>query len=128
MAVLKNIARSEGAGPLMVIDTEVVGAQRSKPEYSFFMSSSVAMLTPLVPTLPQMSGRLSGSRPYNVTLSKAVDRRLAGRPRLTRWNRLLVRSGVPSPANIRVGSSPSRLSGNTPAVKGKWPGRFSNSA
>ncbi len=31
MAVLKKKARMVGAGPLMVIDTEVVGAQRSKP-------------------------------------------------------------------------------------------------
>lgn len=32
-----------GAGPLMVIDTDVPDAERSKPEYSFFMSSSVAI-------------------------------------------------------------------------------------
>ena len=32
--------------------TEVLGAHRSKPEYSFFMSSSVAMETPLLPILP----------------------------------------------------------------------------
>jgi hypothetical protein len=32
MAVLKNMARMTGAGPLMVIDTEVVGLHRSKPE------------------------------------------------------------------------------------------------
>ena len=50
--MLKNIASSIGAGPLMVIDTEVAGAQRSKPEYSTFMSSSVAMETPELPTLP----------------------------------------------------------------------------
>ncbi len=31
----------------------------------------------------------------------------------------------PSPANMRVGSSFSRLNGNTPAVNGKLPGRFS---
>ena len=47
-----NIARIMGAGPLMVIDTEVLGAQRSKPEYSFVMSSSVGMLTPELPILP----------------------------------------------------------------------------
>ncbi|MBV6475501.1 MAG: hypothetical protein MOGDAGHF_01037 [Rhodocyclaceae bacterium] len=51
-AVLKNMARITGAGPLMVIDTEVVGQTRSKPEYSTFMSSSVAMETPELPTLP----------------------------------------------------------------------------
>ncbi len=52
MAVFMNIARIIGAGPLMVIDTEVVGAHRSKPEYSTFMSSSVAIDTPELPTLP----------------------------------------------------------------------------
>ena len=52
IAVLRNMARSVGAGPLMVIDTEVVGSHRSKPEYSTFMSSRVAMDTPEVPTLP----------------------------------------------------------------------------
>ncbi len=52
MAVLMNMARMIGAGPLMVIDTDVVGAHRSKPEYSTFMSSSVAIETPELPTLP----------------------------------------------------------------------------
>src|ERR1700726_1447891 len=41
------------------------------------------------------------------------------------WKRLLVRNASPSPANIRVGSSFSRLNANTPAVKGKLPGTFS---
>ena len=31
MAVLRNMARIVGAGPLIVIDTEVVGSMRSKP-------------------------------------------------------------------------------------------------
>ena len=31
MAVLRNMASTVGAGPLMVIDTEVVGSQRSNP-------------------------------------------------------------------------------------------------
>ena len=31
IAVLRNIARIVGAGPLMVIDTDVVGEHRSKP-------------------------------------------------------------------------------------------------
>ena len=52
MAVFMNMARMDGAGPLIVIDTEVVGLHRSKPSYSTFMSSSVAMLTPELPTLP----------------------------------------------------------------------------
>ena len=46
------MARIVGAGPLIVIETEVDGSHRSKPEYSTFMSSSVAMETPLLPTLP----------------------------------------------------------------------------
>ena len=50
-AFIKN-ARIIGAGPLIVIDTDVVGAQRSKPEYSFFMSSTDAIDTPELPTLP----------------------------------------------------------------------------
>ena len=52
MAVFMNMARIIGAGPLMVMETEVVGAHRSKPEYNTFMSSSVAMDTPELPTLP----------------------------------------------------------------------------
>ena len=52
MAVLRNMARMVGAGPLMVIDTEVVGSHRSKPSKRAFMSSSVAMDTPEVPILP----------------------------------------------------------------------------
>ena len=52
MAVFMNIARMLGAGPLIVIDTEVLGFVSSKPLYSTFMSSSVAMLTPELPTLP----------------------------------------------------------------------------
>ena len=47
-------------------------------------------------------------------------------PADTSLNRRLVRNGSPSPANIRAGSSPSRLNGNTPAVNGKYPGRFSS--
>ena len=52
IAVLKNIARMVGAGPLMVIDTELFAAHRSNPEYSTFMSSRVAIETPELPTLP----------------------------------------------------------------------------
>ena len=47
-----TLARMIGAGPLMVILTEVLGSQRSKPLYSFLASSTVAMLTPLLPILP----------------------------------------------------------------------------
>ena len=51
-AQARNIARMVGAGPLMVIETDVEGSHRSKPRKSSRMSSIVAMLTPEVPTLP----------------------------------------------------------------------------
>ena len=104
---------------MIVIDTDVVGAIRSNPSYSAFMSSSVAIETPEVPTLPYTSGLSPGSRPYSVTESNAVDSRVAGFPSDSSLNRRLVRNGSPSPANIRAGSSPSRLNGNTPALNGK---------
>ena len=63
MAVLRKNARIAGAGPLIVIDTEVAGAIRSKPSYSAFMSSSVATETPEVPTFPYTSGLCPGSLP-----------------------------------------------------------------
>ena len=78
MATLKKNASTVGAGPLIVIETEVEGAHRSKPEYSFFMSSTVAIETPELPTLPKISGRSCGSSPYSVTESNAVDSRAAG--------------------------------------------------
>jgi len=40
------------AGPLMVIEMEVSELHRSKPSYRTFMSSSVAIDTPELPTLP----------------------------------------------------------------------------
>ena len=52
MATLRNMARMVGAGPLMVIDTEVVGSQRSNPSKRAFMSSRVAIDTPDVPIFP----------------------------------------------------------------------------
>ena len=55
------------------LETEVEGAQRSKPEYSLFISSSVAIDTPELPVRPKMSGRISGSSPYSVVESNAVD-------------------------------------------------------
>ncbi len=47
-----NMASIVGAGPLIVIDTDVVGSIRSKPSKSVFMSSRVAIDTPELPTLP----------------------------------------------------------------------------
>ena len=52
MTVLRKKARMVGAGPLIVIETLVVGEVRSKPAYSSRMSSRVATETPEVPTLP----------------------------------------------------------------------------
>ncbi len=52
MAVFRNMAKMVGAGPLIVIDTDVDGSHRSKPANSAFMSSSVATETPEVPIFP----------------------------------------------------------------------------
>ena len=52
MAAFMKNPSSIGAGPLIVIDTEVLGSARSKPEYSFLASSTVAIDTPELPTLP----------------------------------------------------------------------------
>ncbi|CAI8160742.1 MAG: Uncharacterised protein [Methanobacteriota archaeon] len=57
----------------MVIETEVFASHKSNPEYNLLASSTLAIETPEFPTLPQISGRRSGSLPYRVTLSKAVD-------------------------------------------------------
>jgi hypothetical protein len=51
-ATLRNMARMAGAGPLMVMDTEVVGSHRSKPSKRVAMSSRVHTETPELPTLP----------------------------------------------------------------------------
>jgi hypothetical protein len=47
-----NMAKMLGAGPLMVMETEVDGEHKSKPSYNTFMSSKEAMDTPELPTLP----------------------------------------------------------------------------
>ena len=67
----------------MVILTEVVGLHRSNPEYNFLASSKQQMETPALPIFPYISGLKSGSCPYRVTESNAVDKRLAGNPKLT---------------------------------------------
>ena len=59
-AAARNIAMSVGAGPLMVIETDV--RERSKPSYSRSMSSSVSTATPPSPTLASAPGS-SESRP-----------------------------------------------------------------
>ena len=52
MAAFMKNAASVAAGPLMVIETDVLGLARLKPEYSFLASSRQAMLTPALPILP----------------------------------------------------------------------------
>ena len=52
IAALKNMASIIGAGPLMVMETDVLEEQRSNPEYNSLTSSSVHTDTPEVPTLP----------------------------------------------------------------------------
>ena len=47
-----NAVQPWGAGPLIVMLTLVAGCVRSKPPYNTFRSSSVAILTPELPTLP----------------------------------------------------------------------------
>ena len=41
-----------GAGPLIVIDTDVLTSHKSNPEYNFLASSNEAILTPEFPTFP----------------------------------------------------------------------------
>src|SRR5674476_1095820 len=72
-----------------------------------------------------MSGRSSGSNPYKVTESKAVDRRVAGWPSDRRWNRRLVRKAARSPARRFAGAGDAfrtnrrfhPLSGGRPATR-----------
>ena len=59
-----------GAGPFIVIDTEVFALPQSKPEYNRF-ASILAIDTPEFPTLPYI--RLNPDLFHRVTLSKAVD-------------------------------------------------------
>ena len=73
-----------GAGPFIVILTEVLGFESSKPEYSFFKSSKQHIETPAFPIFPYISGLKFGSFPYSVTESNAVDNLLASIPKLTR--------------------------------------------
>ena len=66
--------------------------------------------------------RVAAVQRHRVERGRQPGRR---RPWASSLNRRLVRNASPSPANIRAGSSPSRLNGKTPAVNGKPPGRFS---
>src|SRR4051812_38745241 len=52
IAAFKKNASTVGAGPLMVIDTDVDDAVRSKPEYRRLASSRQQTETPALPTLP----------------------------------------------------------------------------
>ena len=63
MAAFMKKARTTGAGPLIVMETEVFGKSRSKPEYSRFASSTVQIETPAFPIFPKISGRKCGFEP-----------------------------------------------------------------
>jgi hypothetical protein len=52
MAAFMKKPSNIGAGPLIVMETEVAGCARLNPEYSFFASSRLAILTPELPILP----------------------------------------------------------------------------
>ena len=50
-AFIKNAAMV-GAGPLIVIDTDVFGSAKLKPLYNFLASSKQQILTPELPIFP----------------------------------------------------------------------------
>ena len=80
IAALRKNASTVGAGPLIVIDTDVVGAHRSKPEYRRLASSRQHTLTPELPTIAE-SG-VSGFRYYGwngVLAPRATSRVLVGK-------------------------------------------------
>ena len=52
MAAFIKKPNNIGAGPLIVILTEVIALAKSKPEYSFLASSKQQMETPAFPIFP----------------------------------------------------------------------------
>ena len=80
MAVFRNIARIIGAGPLIVIDTDVVGLQQVEAGVELLHVVERRDRHAGVADLAVDVGRGSGSSPYSVTESNAVDSRLAGMP------------------------------------------------
>lgn len=73
-----------------------------------------------------MSGRRSGLRPYSVTESKAVERRVASAPADSSWKRRLVRKASPPASEHPRRRLALPLELENPAVKGKKPGSFSD--
>ncbi len=63
MAAFIKYAQMVAAGPLMVMETEVEGLAKLKPEYNFLASSRQQTFTPELPIFPYISGRLFGSSP-----------------------------------------------------------------
>ena len=55
--------KSIGAGPLIVILTDVFADDKSKPEYNFLASSKQQIDTPAFPIFPYISGLNPGSFP-----------------------------------------------------------------
>ena len=63
IAAFIKYANIIGAGPFIVILTDVIWLANSNPEYNFFRSSKQQIETPALPIFPYMSGRLPGSFP-----------------------------------------------------------------
>ena len=74
MAVFMNMAKIVGAGPLIVMLTEVLGLHKSKPAYSAFMSSRVATETPDVPTgISRFCGTDTGRCPPGLKVGDPIS-------------------------------------------------------
>ena len=124
IAAFRKKASTIGAGPLIVIETEVFGVAQVEARVELLGVVERADRHARVADLAADVGALVRIAPVERDASRRRSR--AARPaarRDSRWKRRLVRSGVPSPANMRVGSSSSRLNGKTPAVNGKLPGQ-----
>ena len=52
MAAFMKNPNNIGAGPLIVIETDVNGCDKSKPEYNFLASSKQQIETPELPIFP----------------------------------------------------------------------------
>ncbi len=112
-AVTTYIASRIAAGPLTVID--VLTADRSMSANRSCMSATVSTATPARPTSPTDHSS-SESRPISVGMSNAVDSPVP--PERSRsWNRALVSSAVPKPANMRMVHNRDRyIEGKIPRV------------
>ena len=124
MAVLRNIGQDRRGRP---VDRHRHRRGRARSGRTRRTGPSCPPAWRSTPRRCRPCRRCPGARPgHGRTGSPSRTRWTAGSPGCpsdSSLNRRLVRNGSPSPANIRAGSSPSRLNGNTPAVNGKWPGQ-----